>query len=90
MLAAVEGVEQAALAPDHVGQRAVDHQQPERSRRAACAELHALGIRAADQGRRDDREHELVDHPGGVRDGGGVLGTARCRRRAGTRSASRR
>ena len=50
-------VEQPALAPDHVGQRAVDDQQPEDREEQHRAELHALGVRAADQRRRDDREH---------------------------------
>ena len=38
------------------------------------AEFHALGEGARDERRRDDREHELVDHVGLLRDGGGVVG----------------
>ena len=46
-------------APHHVGDRAVDGEEPHRDERAPCAELHALGDRAEDQGGRDDREHRL-------------------------------
>ena len=38
------------------------------------AELHALGKSAGDQRRRDDGEHQLVDHEGLLRNGCGVVG----------------
>ncbi len=66
-------VKQPALAPNHVRHRAVNHQQPQQRIQEHAAEFHALGIRAADQRRRNDCEHALIDHPGGVRDGLRVL-----------------
>ncbi len=68
------GVEQAADAPDHVRHGAVDKERPEREKQGHGAELHALGKCAGDQGRRDDGEHELVDHVGLLGNGGGVVG----------------
>ena len=41
------------------------------------AEFHALRERAGDQRRRDDGEHELIDHVGLLRNGGGVIGIGR-------------
>ena len=61
---AAGGVQQAADAPDHVGHRAIDEQRPEGEKDGHGAELHALGEGAGDQRRRDDGEHELVDHVG--------------------------
>ena len=37
------------------------------------AEFHALGVGAGDERRRDDGEHQLVDHEGLVGNGGGVI-----------------
>ena len=71
------GVEQAAHAPDHVGHGAVDKQRPEREKDGHGAELHALGKCAGDERRRDDGEHELVDHVGLLGNGGGVVGVGR-------------
>ena len=89
--AAAGGVEQAADAPDHVRHRAVDKQRPEREKHGHGAELHALGKGAGDERRRDDGEHELVDHVGLLGNGGRVVGIGReRRRRAGRRARSRR
>ena len=55
-------------------QRTVDQQQPQQRENHHAAELHALRIRAADQPRRDDREHELIDHPRRMRNGVAVVG----------------
>src|ERR1017187_9166740 len=37
------GIEQSALAPDHVSHRRIDDQRPERKKDHHAAELHALG-----------------------------------------------
>jgi len=50
---------QPAASPDPMGQRIVDEQGPEQDESEIAAELHALGDRTADQGRRDDGEHAL-------------------------------
>ena len=51
--------------------------QPQRGEQEHRAEFHALGKRARDKGRRDDREHELVDHVGLLRNGCGIVGVRR-------------
>ena len=79
--AAGEGVQEAALAPHHVRHREVDDQHPQDREQQHGAVFHALGERAGDQRGGDDREHELVDHEGLLRDGGGVVGIGeRCLR----------
>ena len=54
--------------------RVVDEGRPEEREDEERAELHALGERADDEGRRDDREHHLEEHEQQVRDGGRVVG----------------
>jgi hypothetical protein len=66
---AQRGVEQAALAPDHVGHGAVDNQRPQNHEQQHGPEFHALGKCAGDERGRDDGEHQLVDHEGLERDG---------------------
>ena len=84
--AAQERVQQAALAPDHVRHREVDDERPQSGEQQHGAEFHALGERAGDQRRRDDGEHQLIDHERLLRNGGRVIRIrARCRRRSGTR-----
>ena len=75
----------AGPVPDHVGDRAVDQQQPQRQEQRHGGELHALHQRADDQRGRDRREGHLeadVDQLGNVgadREGRGL----RVRRHAG-------
>ncbi len=59
---AARSIQQAALAPHHVGHRVIDHDRPQHGEQHHRAELHALRERARDQSRRDDGEHHLVDH----------------------------
>ena len=54
--------EEPAAAPDHVRERAVDHQQPDRDEGEVGTEAHALGEGADHQRGRDDREHRLEHH----------------------------
>ena len=68
------GVQQASLAPHHVGKRGVDEEKPEGEKEDGAAELHSFGSRAGDQCRGDDGEHQLIDHEGGLRNGAGVIG----------------
>ena len=67
----------SANSPHHVRHRAVDNQRPEREKHGHRAELHAFGKCAGDQSRRDDGEHELVDHVGLLRNCGRVVGIGR-------------
>ena len=55
-----DAVHHAVGAPHHVGQREVDDEHPQHDEGHDGRVLHALGDRADDQGRRDDREHQLV------------------------------
>ena len=48
-----------SAAPDHVGQRCVNHQQPDRAEQAPKAKAQALHQCPGDQGGGDDREHAL-------------------------------
>ena len=72
VLAAQERVEKAAAAPHHVRHREVDEERPQRGEHHHGAKAHALGKRAGNQRRRDDGEHELIDHERLVGNGGGV------------------
>src|SRR5437588_8481874 len=67
-------VEETVRAPYHVGDRAVDQQQPERHEYHVGAELHPLRDGAADERRGDDGEHHLVDHVDLMRNGCAVVG----------------
>ena len=75
--AARERIEQAALAPHHVGHREVNDEAPEDGEQQHGAEFHALGERPRDQRGRDNGEHQLVDHEGLLGNGGGVIGIGR-------------
>src|SRR3712207_7202603 len=55
-------------APDHVRQGEVDDGRPEDREEEHRAELDALGEGARDERRRDDGEHQLVDHEGLLRE----------------------
>ncbi len=68
------GVEESALAPDHVGHGGVDEERPESEEEEHSAELHAFGEGSGDEGGGDDGEHELVNHERLKRDGGSVVG----------------
>jgi hypothetical protein len=68
------GVEKSALAPHHVRHGRIDDDGPQGEEQAHGAEFHALGEGSGDEGRRDDGEHELVDHVGLRRDGCAVVG----------------
>ena len=65
--AAERRVQQAALAPDHVRERGVDAQRPQRHEHEGAAEFHPLRCRAGNQRRRDDCEHQLIHHEREVR-----------------------
>jgi hypothetical protein len=68
-LAAQRRIEQSTLSPYHMRHGKVDEQAPQDREQQHSAEFHALGERAGDQCRRDDGEHELIDHEGLLRDG---------------------
>ena len=68
-LAAECRVQQAVLTPNHVRHRAVDEDRPQREEHRHAGELHALCKRAGDECRRDDGEHQLVNHTSLQRDG---------------------
>ncbi len=70
---AERGVQQSALAPDHVSHGRINHQRPERKKDHHAAELHAFGKGAGDQRRSDDGEHQLIDHEGLQRNGRGIV-----------------
>ena len=55
-------IAEKTAAPDPMGDRAIDEDQPGRDEPQQCGELHAVGEGAADQRRRDDREGELEHH----------------------------
>ena len=55
----VEILAQKAAAPDHVSERRINQQQPDRAEQAPEAEAQALHQRPGDQGGGDDREHAL-------------------------------
>jgi hypothetical protein len=59
-------------APHHVRHREVHEEHPQDGEHHHGAKAHALGERAGNQRRRDDGEHELVDHERLVGNGGGV------------------
>jgi len=69
-----DSVQQAANTPDHVRHGAVNHDGPQGKKYGHGTELHPLGERAGDQRRRNDREHELVNHVGLFGDGRGIVG----------------
>ena len=56
------GADQRRAAEDHVGQREVGQRHPQRQEHHPGRELHAVGDRAADQRRGDDREGQLEHH----------------------------
>ncbi len=60
MLAGVVGKRSAV--PNPVTKRAIDERSPKDRIDDHRAELHPLGKRTADQGRRDDEEHALEQH----------------------------
>ena len=70
-------VHEAGHAPDHVGQREVDDEHPDRDEEQNRGELHALGDRADDQRRGDDREHHLIHRKHVLRNPVGVIGIGR-------------
>jgi hypothetical protein len=45
-----------------VRHRVVNEERPKHHEQQHRAELHALGERAGNQARRDDRKHQLIDH----------------------------
>ena len=71
------GIQEASLAPYHVRHGKVHQQGPKHREQQHGAELHAFGKRAGDQRRRDNGEHQLIDHEGLLRDGGGIIGIGR-------------
>ena len=55
-------LEQPAVdVPDPVADRVVNDRCPEKREQAPGTELHPFGDRSDDEGRRDDREHHLID-----------------------------
>ena len=66
-------LQKAAYAPDPVGNGIVHEGRPQQGEDQERGELHPLGERADDQGRRDDREHGLKDHEDLVRNRGRVV-----------------
>ena len=70
-------VHEAGHAPDHVGQREVDDEHPDRDEEQNRGELHAFGDRADDQRRGDDREHHLIHRKHVLRNPVGVIGVGR-------------
>ena len=64
LLGMLAAVGQDPAAPDPMAQRAVDQRAPQDHEHDHRAELHSLGKRPADQGRRDDEEHALEQHVG--------------------------
>ncbi len=71
--AAQARIEDAALAPNHVGHRRIDHDRPEDEEDSHGAELHPLSKCSGDESGGDDGEHELVDHESLHRDGRAVV-----------------
>ena len=71
-------VQQSALAPHHVGHWEIHQEAPQDREQEHRAELHPLGECARDQGRRDDSEHQLVDHEGLLGNGRGIVGIGCC------------
>ena len=65
----VEAVHETARTPNHVGHREVNDQHPEEDEQQHGAVLHAFGDGADDEGRGDDREHQLEHGEHGVGDG---------------------
>ena len=76
-VAVPDAVHEARDAPDHVGQREVDDDHPDRDEEQNRGELHAFGDRADDQRRSDDREHHLVHRKHILRNPVGVVGVGR-------------
>src|SRR5687767_9156516 len=62
-LLAVTVAKPASLSPDPMRERIVDDCGPENEKDRHRAELHTLCEGAGDEGRRDDGEHQLIDHP---------------------------
>ena len=60
--------EPSARTPDPVADGIVDERGPQQRKEHVCLELHALGEGTADDGRGDDRKHELEDDEDIVRD----------------------
>ena len=69
-----DAVHEAVDAPDHVGEREINDEHPERDEQQDRGELHAFGDGADDQRRSDDREHQLIHGEHVVRNPGGVIG----------------
>ena len=67
-------IQETALAPNHVSERSVDEQKPQREKKHRAAELHSFRSGTGNQGRRDDRKHQLINHEGCLRNGSGVIG----------------
>jgi hypothetical protein len=72
-----DAVHVAGDAPDRVGHREVDEEHPAEHEEHDRGELHAFGDGADDEGRGDDREHELVHREHVLGDPVGVVGV-RC------------
>ena len=70
---AQRGVQQAAFSPYHMRHGVIDNKRPQNHEQQHGAELHALGESAGDQRRRDDCEHELVNHVALQRNSRGVV-----------------
>src|SRR5262249_20589487 len=59
---AQSGVERAACAPNHVSERKINHGHPKSCEKEHCAEFHAFGKCAGNQGGCDNRKHQLKQH----------------------------
>ena len=65
--------EPAADPPDPVGHRVINQGRPEQGENQEGGEFHPFGKGAGDQGRGDDGKHQLKNHKGLVRNGGGII-----------------
>src|SRR6185295_6722903 len=65
-------VQKSAGAPNHVGQRKIDDGNPQGTEKNHRTELHALSKGAGNQGRRDNREHQLKQHESLLRNRSGI------------------
>ncbi len=70
--------QKTALTPDHMGQRIIDDQRPERDKDQECLEVHTARHRSGNQSRSDDREHHLERDEGQVRYGCRIGSCLKC------------
>ena len=66
-------VQQPALAPHHVRHRKIHDQRPQGGEQQHPRKFHPLGERARNQSRSDDREHQLINHEGLLRNGRRII-----------------